>query len=355
MIDGVSQSTPLRNGRLGVRTVDASALERIEVVKGASSMYGNGAAGGLINYITMVPESDTELSGDIGISSRFSMVDVDDSISKRVNGTLSGTIGDFSYVLNAVYDARGQQKDADGDTLGLVYGLSDLTTKNLFSKLAYQIDADKQFQLSYNLYDSQQSSDLIDITGNPRTGVKTQAVENNTDRPNLAAPQGPKGNYNVMVKYSDAELLDNTEFNIDAYKQKIENVFFRSTNLANPEQGYDAGQSLILSKKQGLRVNFRSDFNWDSVDTSLIYGIDLLNDVGSQPLIDGRLWVPEMDMDSRAAYLQSKWTIADDWVFKAGVRRESIDIAVEDFSTLRLCRSATRCSVSKSVTGGDLD
>lgn len=354
MIDGVPQSTPLRNGSLGVRSVDASALERVEVVKGASSMYGNGAAGGLINYITKLPASDAEFSGDIGVSSRFSTVDTDDSFSKRIDGTITGTVGDFSYVVNAVYDARGQQKDADGDTMGLIYGLSDLTTKNLFTKFGYQIDVDKTLQLTYNLYDSQQSSDLMDLTGNPATGVKTRAVENTTGNANLADPQGPKDNYNVMLKYNDAELLANTELSIDAYKQKIENVFFRSTRLANLSLGYDAGQSLILSKKEGLRLNLKSDFDWDQVSASFVYGIDMLNDVSSQPMTDGRLWVPEMDMDNKAGYLQTKLVIADDWVVKAGVRREEIDISVQDYSTLSLCSTATTCSTSVDVTGGKL-
>ncbi len=34
MIDGVPQSTPLRNGSLGIKTLDPSAIERIEVIKG---------------------------------------------------------------------------------------------------------------------------------------------------------------------------------------------------------------------------------------------------------------------------------------------------------------------------------
>ena len=38
MIDGVPQSTPLRNGSLGVRSLDASTIERIEAIKGATSV-----------------------------------------------------------------------------------------------------------------------------------------------------------------------------------------------------------------------------------------------------------------------------------------------------------------------------
>lgn len=355
MIDGVPQSTPLRNGSLGVRSIDASALERIEVVKGATSIYGNGASGGVVNYITRSPNTDSAMSGDIGISSRFSMIDSKDSISQRIDGTLSGTLDQFSYLINAVYDSRGQQKDADGDTLGLVYGLSDLDTQNLFSKFAYQIDDSKQLQLTYNLYDSQQSTDLIDVNGVPTAGQKTVAIENTTGSPRLGEPQGPKDNSNIMLQYVDEALFGESRLTVDAYKQEIENVFFFSTSLANPEQGFSGGQSLVKSEKKGLRINMRTDMSWDNLDTSLLYGVDILNDVSSQPLTDGRIWVPEMDMDNRAAYVQSKWVWQDHWVLKVGVREEQTDIKVDDYSTLRLCRSATQCSVAFEVKGGELD
>jgi len=46
MIDGVSQSSPLRNAEVDLRSIDPSVLQQIEVVKGATAIYGNGAAGG---------------------------------------------------------------------------------------------------------------------------------------------------------------------------------------------------------------------------------------------------------------------------------------------------------------------
>lgn len=55
MIDGVPQSTPLRNGALGIKTLDPNIIERVEIIQGATSIYGNGAAGGIINYITRTP------------------------------------------------------------------------------------------------------------------------------------------------------------------------------------------------------------------------------------------------------------------------------------------------------------
>lgn len=56
LIDGIPQSTPLRNGGRDLRTIDASAIDHIEVINGATAMYGNGAAGGVINYITKKPK-----------------------------------------------------------------------------------------------------------------------------------------------------------------------------------------------------------------------------------------------------------------------------------------------------------
>ncbi|PCI34505.1 MAG: ligand-gated channel protein [Alphaproteobacteria bacterium] len=352
MIDGVPQSTPLRNGQLGIRSIDSSALERIEIIKGATSIYGNGAAGGIVNYITK-QASEEAISGDIAVSSRFSLVDGKDSFSKRFDGTVSGTLQDFSYVINAVYDSRGQQKDADGDTLGLIYGLSDLDTINLFTKAAYQFDDDKRLQATYNYYDSQQESTLVDDTGSAIDGIKTHAVNSEgADKPGV--PQGPKGNTNLMVKYSDAELFKNTSFTFDGYHQKLKNVFFFSAKLANLDEGYTGGQSFIKSNKFGLRVNFNTEINWDNLKTTFIYGLDYLKDTTSQPLTDGRLWVPEIAMKNKAVYLQAKTVWRDDVVFKAGLRAEKIDISIDDYSTLKLCSTAATCSVPMAVTGGAL-
>ncbi len=52
MVDGVPQSSPLRNGSRDAYTIDPAMIERIEIVEGSNTMQGLGAAGGLINIIT---------------------------------------------------------------------------------------------------------------------------------------------------------------------------------------------------------------------------------------------------------------------------------------------------------------
>ena len=51
LIDGVPQSTS-RNSFRELQTIDPYAVERIEVVRGATAIYGDGATGGIINIIT---------------------------------------------------------------------------------------------------------------------------------------------------------------------------------------------------------------------------------------------------------------------------------------------------------------
>ena len=353
MIDGVPQSTPLRNGKLGISSIDAGVIERIEVIKGATSIYGNGASGGIINYITKRASED-KARVKVGASSKFSAVKLQDSAGYRVDTSIDGTVDNFSYVFSAITEKTGVERDSEGDAIGLVYGLSETKSNNYFTKLGYQLDDDKSIQLTYNYYEAQQESDYIDVVGNANTGEKTYSIDNTTGIVKLGVPQGPRGNHNLMLKYVDQDIFTNTQLTVDGYLQKIENMFFFSTALANQSEGYEGGQSFIKSEKKGLRVNFATQVDWDNVESTFIYGIDALQDISSQPLEDGRIWVPEMDMRNLAVYLQTKFVIADDWVIKAGIRQDSVDLTVGDYQTLKLCRTPSTCSVPFDVTGGEL-
>lgn len=354
MIDGVPQSTPLRNGALGIRTLDANAIERIEVIKGATSIYGNGAAGGIINYITKKANSDAKLSGEVSLSSRISAVKLDDSVGQRVEGAINGQLDKFSYVISASYEENGVQRDAEGDVLGLKYGLSDATMENYFTKFGYQFTEDISLLLTYNSYQSEQNSDLIDVVGSVNSGEKTYAISTPDSDLIQGVPQGPN-NHNIMLKYTDEALFENTQLVIDAYTQEINNIFFYSPVLANLSEGYSGGQSLIESDKKGLRVTLNSQFEWEKVEATFIYGVDTLNDETSQPMVDGRVWVPKMDMKNFAGFIQSKWIYNNNLIIKAGIRREDIDLAVDDYRTLKLCKTPDVCSVPVSVTGDTLN
>lgn len=72
LIDGIPQSTPLRDGSVGSYFVDLSMIARVETINGPSATEGLGAAGGIINYITKTPRpGQTEVNLDSKVSSQF--------------------------------------------------------------------------------------------------------------------------------------------------------------------------------------------------------------------------------------------------------------------------------------------
>ena len=291
----------------------------------------------------------------MSLSSRFSAVKLEESAGARISTAINGKVENFDYLVTASYEENGVQRDAEGDILGLQYGLSDAETQNYFTKLGYDFDQEKRLQFSYNYFSSQQKTDLGDVPGDINEGVKTYAIHVPEALQKRGKPQGPDGNENITLKYTDSNIFANSEMTLDVYSQDIENVFFFSPNLANPDEGYDGGQSIIRSEKRGARATFNTAIDFDGLEATFIYGIDALKDTTSQPLVDGRVWVPEMEMDSLAGFLQTKWVIHDDLIVKAGVRRESIDLSVDDYETLKLCRSETQCSVPLQVKGDTID
>lgn len=90
---------PQHNGFVGDAYVDTSSVERIEVVKGPSSvLYGQVAPGGTVNYITKraQPKPFTTVTGQVGnLSAWRTTIDLNqpnagDKLLFRFNGALEG-------------------------------------------------------------------------------------------------------------------------------------------------------------------------------------------------------------------------------------------------------------------------
>src|SRR5205823_9321398 len=69
LFDGISQTTPLREGSRNGTFTDMGIVGRIEVINGPSAVEGIGAVGGIINYISKGP---TKEGSEATITSRYS-------------------------------------------------------------------------------------------------------------------------------------------------------------------------------------------------------------------------------------------------------------------------------------------
>nr|WP_294902988.1 TonB-dependent receptor [uncultured Lacibacter sp.] len=345
MVDGVPQSTPLRNGAMDIRALDPAVVERIEVVKGATAIYGNGAAGGLINYFTRAPRTGKLFNSQTSVGTTGSLVKRSNSMGGRLSQLFYGNTGKFSYVLSGVYEQTGEHKDAEGDVLPPVYGLGETDSYNAFAKLGYEISSKHKVQASYNFFSSRQTTNYLTVNGDYKTGKKTSAIQGQAK----GVPQGVKGNHNLGVQFSGETGVANTRYDADVYYQSVDNIFFFS------EAFVDGGISRILSKKTGARLVLNTPLSYKDFDANFTYGLDAQRDVTSQPLVDGRVWVPEMDMFNLAPFVQAKLTFFDKLILKGGVRYEAVNIGVDDYATLPSRNTTTGVvTPSMNVKGGNL-
>ncbi|GAA4325759.1 TonB-dependent siderophore receptor [Mucilaginibacter gynuensis] len=327
LIDGIPQSTPLMNGSRDIRTLDPAVIDRVEVIKGATSIYGNGSAGGIINFITKKPATDKTFSGTSSIGMSGNLANTANTLGYRVSQSFAGTINRFSYVVNGTYNYTGVQRDAKGNVNAQPDGLGENALYNTFIKLGYHIDDNSDVTASYNLFRSTQNSDYVNVIG--KYGVNPSVGQKGDDP---GEPAGTPYNHNVLVSYHNKALPYNTTLDLSGYYNG-----FISMNryVAQASAWYGPGQTKIQSFKKGLRVTLNTPWTMGALgDGEVTYGLDLLNDRTNQILTDGRVYIPDMNMVNQAPYAQMKLDLLTNFILKAGIRYENANVKVKDYSTI---------------------
>ena len=350
LIDGIPQSTPLRATDRDIRSIDPAAVERIEIVKGATSIYGNGAIGGIMNIVTKKSPKNVIFGGQttIGASARDSFKE-NRGFGYRFNQQFYGNYKGFSYLVDAAMNQTGSAIDVTGEYISPRYGLGDVRTYNGLVKLGYQFDDDNKVEAMYNFYQSLQNTPLVASGGKylerPRIGVY------DTKDP-AAQDEGMRYNHNAYIKFNSNNIFKRTDLELSAFTQHQYAIFdYRKHNARSPRWESSSGQATVKGEKYGIRTQLTSKFLFsENVFTQLLYGADVLIDKTSQPLVDGRYWMPELTSYNSAPFLQTKTTFFQYYVLKAGLRYDYIDVSVPNYEVLRLRNTDPRVYVK----GGDL-
>ncbi|MCA6439656.1 MAG: TonB-dependent receptor plug domain-containing protein, partial [Chitinophagaceae bacterium] len=220
LIDGIPQSTPLRNGARDMRTIDPSVIQRVEVIKGATAIYGNGADGGIINYITLQPNTVKKFSATTSIAKTGMAIHANETGGFRLNQQINGMTGKFDYALSGIYEKTGVYKDANGIVITPVNSYGETGLINLFSKFGYTLNDKNRIEVMYNYFSSKQNSQYIEQAGqhniNPTIGVKGEVK---------AIDEGTRYNHNAYVKYLAKGLLLNSSLEASAYMQSFYTVY----------------------------------------------------------------------------------------------------------------------------------
>ncbi|WP_103867212.1 TonB-dependent receptor [Aquimarina sp. I32.4] len=343
LIDGVPQSSPLFvTGNINL--LDPSAIERIEVVKGSTSIYGNGAEGGIINYITKKNTTANTFESNTTIGSSISLTEPSHTSGSSFSQFFNGRAGKWNYVLGGTYKQFGIKRDANGEILSPRDGLGETQWYNAFAKIGYEIGNGYDVGVMYNFFSNNQRTELSPVVGvyreSPSTGTfGLQGAESLT--------RGVKYNHNLKFTLSKKNIYKNTDLTASYYLQNFKTIYDSFAYFANVSQGLSAGQPGVTTKQSGLRFNLKTDYSFsNNFNGNLVYGLDLLRNKTAQPMKDGRVFAPEMDMKNYAVYFQTKAKY-NDFIFRAGSRYEIINIAVDDYTTLFRNNGET--------TGGGID
>ena len=325
MIDGIPQNTPLRDGARSLRTSSPETIERIEVVRGASALYGYGATGGAINLITKEPASEVEATTEVGVHG--TAADVSESFTGRVHQSVSGREGGVGFVASGSYESWGQFYDGRENLLPQdprgQGGLAGADKWSLFGKVDVPVASSQRLSASVNYYSFRQ-----DLKYGRQSGVYGETPTAATSSVGTLPPEDP-GTDNIVgqVRYEHTDLLS-SRVSAQAYVQDFETYFGYSSFIPG------GGQSFVESTKIGLRVDAATPLGWTE-GSQVLWGVDALRDQTAQPIADGRTFAPEMTQTSAAPFVQLRVPLADRLTLRGGVRYEALSVNVVDFTTLR--------------------
>jgi len=346
MIDGIPQSTPLRNGSRDVRTIDPSVIERVEVIKGATAIYGNGADGGIINYITKKPTTSRAFNAYTSAAITGMPIHSSNTAGERIIQQFSGKIKKFDYLVSASHEKTGVYKDGKGRVISPNYGLGETSIYNAFAKLGYNITSKQRLEVMYNYYGSQQKTGYTVKTG-VYDSIPTIGIAGKV----MGEPGGNRYNHNAYILYRAKGLPLSTNLEVNAYQQKFLTVYGYE-----PDYFENGGQSTIKSDKKGFRISFNTPFQVsDWLKGEVLYGLDILNDKTGQPLVDKRTWVPMISLLNTAPYLQSNITLDKNLILRAGFRYDKMKVDVPGFTQVKVLNSATGGYIGgQQISGGKI-
>lgn len=353
-INGIPQSTPMRDGSRDGFTIDGFFVDRVELIYGSNALQGIGGTGGIVNQVTVGAPKIDGISGRVLLQGTADNDFSGDGLGGKAAGLVQWKSGRFDATFGAAFEKRGVFYDGDGRRVGLnlTQGeTQDSKTVSLFSRLGYQVGETGRLDLIASRFELKGGGNYVAVAGNRTTGLPTSAVRG--DAPGKAAASRTES---VALTYSDTalgggNLVAQVFFNRthDTFGGEIAPIAtFQDPSIDPTEKLFD--QSENRSRKLGAKLSYeRAVPGFEALTATL--GFDALVDKTEQRLIaTGRVWVPPSDFRSLAPFAQANLKLFDGKLRLAGgVRYENVAIKIDDYHTLA---STTYVAPNKATYGG---
>ena len=352
MIDGVSLQSSRQISR-HLDSIDPFNIERIEVLSGATSIYGAGASGGVINIITKKADGEElEFESFVGGTSGFNS---GEDFDYKVGQSISGGNETVQARSSVIYTETQGFFDANGDIVTPDISQGSLQfnkTVDFLTTVGVNVSETKKLNFLAQYYDSQQDSpyglyivgrDFVDV----RKGFDSDR-EHGTERIMLSA------------SYIDEQFLGH---------QLIAEASYRKEDQTYTPYFQSSGQQItdVISLKAALAKDFNR-FN-------IVYGVDAYQDTleSNQALYDptiannsgnlinktfaevGRY--PGVEVASIAGFVQAGFDITNDWSVEGGFRYQYMKNTIDDFVGYQQQKqiAAGNGTSADAVPGGETD
>ena len=336
-INGIPQSTPVRDGSRDGYTIDPFFIDRVEVIYGSNALQGIGATGGVVNQVTVgAPRED-------GVSFRtLSQVTLPTNFEGEGIGAKTGALvgyraGAFDASIGATYEKRGAFFDGNDNRIGVdgTQGdIQDSDSWSVFARVGYDLATGARLEVVANRFELEGNANYVSVPGDRSAGIPASSIRGVT-------PGDPPSNEAELLSASlvDPDLAGGT-FVLQGFYSRTNDVYgggvfgtFQDPAIDPTGNLFD--QSANRSRKLGGKVSYeRAVPGFD--DLVLTAGFDALFDRTEQVLVQtDRAWVPQTDFRSLAPFLQGNLALADGLVRLAGgLRFENVQLKVDDFTTL---------------------
>ena len=339
LIDGVPQTNNLNNNYRALNSISTTAIEQIEVVRGATAAYGFGAPGGLVNIITKQPE-DGDFNAQLSVGVKASPTSLTESFSYLTEAGASGAKNGFFYLANGSWEDTGASFTADGerrppDSFGTQGGTDDIFAYNFLGKIGYEHESHK-IEFSANKYRYWQDSDWAGVVSGGSRQFNTSATPS---RGNLNTRTPGTDNLTLNGTYTNDDILGGT-FELQSYYNDNTTTFTRTEFFGTEYDQYETE-----SQKVGGRATFDTPFPGDRLPIDIVWGLDVLNDQTKVNPIDGPVDTPKYELTGVAPFAQVRADLFDDRaILTAGIRYEHLSVDISDYVN----------EIGTSVTGGTL-
>lgn len=362
-----------------LNSINPNQIERIEVLSGATSIYGAGATGGLINIVTnsIVPEKPFQTRLGISTNNDANQEAFGYQVGQSVSGMTES--GHLAGRLDIDYKQTGGTFDSQNNRIAPEPAQTDQQDSKSLSvnaNMDWTIDEKQNLNLALTHYNDKQDTDYAPDYGKNLAVLFGQAPSKKAIK-GLSLEQQPKTEkQTINLNYHHDDIAGNS-FNANAYYRREKGKFYpfvvpfsvakavpilQSMNLTQAQlQQYSQalksnaygvlqsqsdidviGARLALQKqfdsKNPMLLTYGVDYEQEK-DSQFAKGYDLKTFMQSNGLSfqeEGQNYTygPNTTIDSLGVFANLNMDIADKWHMTAGARHQNIDSKTDSFTPL---------------------